>query len=214
MALIATASQSSFKQVPAGLFMAICYRVIDLGTQKTQWQGKEKWSRKVLIQWELHGEDDAGEPLTTDEGAPLSVSKRYTLSLGENAQLRADLKSWRGRDFTPDELAGFDIGKLIGAPCMVNVAHDQKDGNTYTNVASVTPVPRALKDTVPAPVNMPLMFDVSEPNMETFNLLSDKLQETIRACKEWQKVPVNEAASASASPGGGSIADMDDDISF
>lgn len=211
MALIATASQSSFKQVPAGLFMAICYRVIDLGTQKTQWQGKEKFSRKVLLQWELSGEDEEGNALLTDDGKPLSVSKRYTLSLGENSQLRADLKSWRGRDFTADELAGFDIVKLLGAPCMVNVAHDSKDGNTYTNVASVTPVPKALRPTIPAPQSLLLIFDVSEPDMEVFNLLSEKLQETIRACKEWQKVPVNQAASDSAQPNGG-VAEMSDDV--
>jgi hypothetical protein len=211
MALIAQATQSNFKQVPAGLFMALCYRVIDLGTQKTSWQGKEKWSRKVLLQWELHGEDDAGEPLVTDEGNPLSVSKRYTLSLGDNAQLRQDLKSWRGRDFTNEELAGFDISKLLGAACMVNVAHDTKDGNVYTNVASVTPVPKALKASVPELVNKALMFDVSEPDMEVFGQLSEKLQETIRACKEWQKVPVNTAASESANPSD-PMEDMSDDI--
>lgn len=212
MALIAQATQSNFKQVPPGMYMAICFRVIDLGTQKTQWQGKEKWSRKVMLQWELHGEDDTGEPLTNDEGHPLSVSKRYTLSLGENAQLRQDLKSWRGRDFTQEELNGFDISKLLGVACMVNVAHDVKDGNTYTNVASVTPVPRALKDTVPVMVNEPVIFDVSEPDMEVLGKLSEKMQETIRACKEWEKVPVSQAATASA--GGAKFDDFDEDVGF
>lgn len=209
MALIAAATGGSeFKQVPAGLHMARCFRVIDLGTQKSSWQGKEKWSRKVLIQWELHGEDEEGALLTTDEGKPLSVSKRYTLSLGENAQLRADLASWRGRDFSPEELAGFDISKLLGVWGMVNVTHDKKDGNTYTNVASVTPVPKALRAALPEGINELLLFDVSEPDMAVLGKLSEKLQETIRGCKEWQKVPVSQAAAESA----GSFAGVDDDI--
>ena len=211
MALIAAATGGAeFKQVPPGMYVARCFRVIDLGTQKTQWQGKEKWSRKVLIQWELHGEDDAGEPLTLDDGKPMSVSKRYTLSLGENAQLRADLKSWRGRDFTPDELAGFDVKNILGVWCMVNIAHDTKDGKTYTNVASVTPVPKALRATLPEGINEAVLFDVSEPDMGVLSKLSDKLQETIRGCKEWQKVPVNQAASESAA--GGSFAPVEDDV--
>lgn len=211
MALIAVATGGSeFKQVPAGMYTARCFRVIDLGTQKTQWQGKEKWSRKVLIQWELHGEDDEGNSLVTDEGKPMSVSKRYTLSLGENAQLRADLKSWRGRDFTLEELNGFDVKNILGAWCMVNVAHDTKDGKTYTNVASVTPVPKALRATLPEGVNEAVLFDVSDPDMTVLAKLSDKLQETIRACKEWQKVPVNQAASESAS--GSGFAGEPDDI--
>ena len=210
MALIAAATGGSeFKLVPAGLHMARCFRVIDLGTQKSQWQGKEKWSRKVLIQWELHGEDEDGAPLLTDEGKPLSVSKRYTLSLGENAQLRADLVSWRGRDFTPEELAGFDISKLLGTWCMVNITHDKKkNGNTYTNVSSVTPVPKALRQALPEGVNDLMLFDVSEPDMGVLGKLPNKLQETIRGCKEWQKVPVSQAAAESA----GSFAGVDDDI--
>lgn len=214
MALIAAATGGTdFKPVPAGMYMARCFRVIDLGTQRGEWKGKEKWSRKVLIQWELYGEADDGTPLTLDDGRPMSVSKRYTLSLGDNAQLRADLKSWRGRDFTPDELAGFDISALLGVGCMLNIAHDTKDGKTYTNVASVTPIPKVMRESFPKACNPQMIFDVSEPDMDYFGGLSERLQETIRGCKEWQKVPVNQAAAQSAKPGT-SFDDMEDDIPF
>lgn len=200
MALIAASSGTSdFKPVPAGMYMARCYRVIDLGTQRGEWKGKEKWSRKVLIQWELYGEAEDGTPLILDDGRPMSVSKRYTLSLGDNAQLRADLKSWRGRDFSPDELAGFDISALLGVGCMLNIAHDTKDGKTYTNVASVTPIPKVMRDAFPKAVNPQMIFDVSEPNMEFFGGFSERLQETIKGCKEWQKVSTSRAATETAS---------------
>lgn len=199
MALVAMQTGGGdFKPVPAGMFLARCFRIIDLGTQRGEWKGKEKWSRKVLVQWELYGEDEDGNPLVTDDGRPMSISKRYTLSLGENAQLRADLKSWRGKDFTPEELAGFDISKVLGAPCMLNVSHAEKDGRTYTNVASITPVPKAMRAAIPKPINAPVIFDVSEPDMEVLSSLSEKMQDTIKGCKEWQKISVSKAASKTA----------------
>lgn len=162
------------------------------------------------MQWELYGEDEDGNPLVTDDGRPMSISKRYTLSLGENAQLRADLKSWRGKDFTPEELAGFDISKVLSAPCMLNVSHAEKDGRTYTNVASITPVPKAMRAAIPKPINAPVIFDVSEPDMELLSDLSEKMQETIKGCKEWQKVSVSKAASKTAEAD--AFVDMPDDL--
>lgn len=214
MALIATATAGSdFKTTPSGVYIARCYRIVDLGTQRGEWKGKEKWSRKIMFSWELFGEEDDGTPLVSDEGAPLTISKRYTLSLGENANLRADLKSWRGRDFTIDELNGFDVKNVLGAYCMLNITHDEKDGKTYANVASISPLPSALRNNKPEGVNELTFFDVTEPDKVMFALFSDKLRETIMACKEWNKEPVNTAASRSASSAG-SASDMDDDIPF
>jgi hypothetical protein len=41
----------SFKPMPAGMHLARCYRVIDLGTQKVEWKGSTKLQAKVLVQW-------------------------------------------------------------------------------------------------------------------------------------------------------------------
>lgn len=98
MGLIASDSGKSFTPIPPGMHLARCYRIIDLGTQKTEWQGQIKSLPKILVQFEVHGEDDNGNPLKTSEGEPMSISKRYTLSIGDKSTLRADLASWRGRD--------------------------------------------------------------------------------------------------------------------
>ena len=71
-------SSSSFTPVPAGMHLARCFRIVDLGTQKTSYMGKDKLNRKILIQFEIHSEDADGNPLLTDKGEPLSISKRYT----------------------------------------------------------------------------------------------------------------------------------------
>ncbi len=208
MALIATNNGTDFKPVPQGAHVGRCYRVIDLGTQTTEFQGKKRQARKVMIAWELFGEDDDGQPLQTDEGKPLSISKRYTLSLSEKASLRADLEAWRGRSFTDDELAGFDLKQLLGIYAMVNIKHDSNNGKTYANVAGLSPLPKPMRENKPIPVNPNQFFDVTEPDQKVFDTFSDKLKETIQGCAEWNKQSANAAAKKEPA----TVGDMDDDI--
>ena len=67
---------------------------------------------------------------------PLSIQKEFTLSLHEKSNLRKDLESWRGKSFTPKELANFDITKLIGVPCNVSIIH--KESNTGKEFAFIS----------------------------------------------------------------------------
>ena len=91
---------SGFKPVPPGMFLARCYKIIDLGTQKTSYKGLEKMQKKVTLQFEVHGEDEDGNPVVTAKGEPMSISKTYTQSLDEKSNLTKDLQSWRGKAFT------------------------------------------------------------------------------------------------------------------
>ena len=70
-----TGPASDFKQVPAGLHLARCYRIIDIGTQRSEYDGVEKKQRKISLFWELHGEDDDGNKLVTDDGRPMAIFK-------------------------------------------------------------------------------------------------------------------------------------------
>jgi hypothetical protein len=214
MALIASdTGGGDFKPVPQGVHTGRCVRVIDLGTQPREYQGQPKSPvRKVMLSWELYGEDEDGQPMLTDDGKPLAISKRYTLSLGEKATLRSDLESWRGRAFTAEELAGFDVSKLLGVAALINVKHDVREGKTYANVASISPVPKAMRESVPPAVAALQVFDVTAPDMKLFEMFSDKMKEIINGCAEWKKSPdVNQAAAATA-PNGVGVGGMDDDV--
>ena len=68
---------------------------------------------------------------------------RYTLSLHENAALRRDLQSWRGRAFTETELAGFDLKTVLGVPCMITLVHSP-DGK-YANIQAVAGLPKGME---------------------------------------------------------------------
>jgi len=221
MSLIASDSGGgkTFKPVPVGMHLARCYRVIDLGTQQTEWQGQTKHLHKIMVTFEVHGEDEAGNPLVIDTGEPMSISKQYTLSLSDKAKLRADLASWRGRDFTQEELRGFELKNILGQWAMITTTRTERDGKEYTNIANINPVPKIIKERgMPAGVNKTMLFAISDADMEIFDTLSENLKKKIMASPEWETYhgkPQQPTASDYAKASGkGAFSDLDESIPF
>jgi hypothetical protein len=138
MPIIVTGGQSSGQikhTAPAGMHRAVCVDVIDMGLKQTQWGEKPK----LVLRWQL--------PLKAGDGSLHLVQKWYTKSLHEKAALRHDLESWRGREFTKEELKGFDVEKLIGINCQVLIVHKKStDGQqTWANVQAITPAMKGVK---------------------------------------------------------------------
>jgi len=154
-----------FELCPAGTYQAVCYAVWDLGLQKVMWQDQETLRHKIRVAWEV------SEPMA--DGRPFSVQKSYNLTLHEKAALRKDLESWRGRAFTGAELAGFDVEKLVGANCLLNVVHTESNGKTYANVASISPILKTM--TKVAPTNGP------EPTKRIAELQAEGQQNALHA---------------------------------
>lgn len=180
--------EGNFKKVPPGVYVARCYSLIDMGTQTTEGQYGTKDQHKIRIGFEIFGDDDEGNSLTIDmdgKSMPLTINKTYTLSLHEKSGLRKDLAAWRGRDFTEEEARAFDVSKLLGVYCMVNVTTSENNGKTYTNIAGLTPLPQALKNAKPAGVHEVVMFDLDAPNWEVFQGFHEKLQESIKKSPEF-----------------------------
>jgi hypothetical protein len=209
MSLVAKDSggEGNFTPVPPGMHLARCYRIIDLGTQKSEFQGQVKYLHKAMLQFEVHGEDEKGRPLVTSKGEPLSISKNYTLSLAEKATLRIDLQTWRGVAFTPDQLRGFELKNILGHWAMLSVAKSVgNNGKEYTNIMSVNPVPQAIKKGgLPEGVNKLAMFTIMDPDMELFETFSNNLQAKIKAAPEWES---NEKRAAKSGESG--FEDLDD----
>ena len=178
---------STFKNVPSGLHLARCYRIVDLGTQKSEYDGKTNFSRKVMICWEIHGEDSNGEPLCTDKGEPMAIFKTYTLSLNDKASLRIDLQAWRGRAFTQEELNRFDLKNVLGHWCMVNVIQKPVGDKVYSNVASLAPVPQVVKSSgLPDGHNKLDIFNIAEPDMKLFETFGKNIKHKIESSPEWK----------------------------
>jgi hypothetical protein len=214
MSFIVEDTGASFESTPSGMHLARCYRIIDLGTQKSEYLGQVKYLRKVMLGWEIHGTDDAGTPLKMKDGRPFAMFKNYTLSWAEKANLRADLQSWRGKPFTAEEMRRFDLKTILGAWCMLNVIEKQgTDGKMYVNVTGITPVPSMIKQAgMPTAVNKNEVFMIDAPDMEIFKTFSDNLKKKIMGTPEWEKA--NSKSSAAGSAPAAPALDEDDDIPF
>jgi hypothetical protein len=182
--------------IPAGNYVARCYKMIEIGTVDGEYQGVTNSLHKIRIGWELPTElkvfkEEKGEQ-------PLVIDKEYTLSLGEKSSLRKDLKSWRGADFTPQQADDFDISVLIGKPCMLNIIHIQgkKDPTkTYQAIGSISPLPKGFD--CPDQINPSFEFSLNEFDEAKFNSLPDFIKQQIASSKEY-KAMFNEAVSENA----------------
>ncbi len=216
MAFIATKPASNYTPPPEGNFIARCYRLIDLGTQQKTYQGKMTGdARKIMASWEILDQNEGGKPLLMDDGKPFSISKSWFLSMHEKASLRKDLESWRGKPFSVEEENSFDVAKLMGAYCMVNIITEQgQDGQTYTKIGAITPLHKSMSK--PEPINKNQIFDADDPDMEMFEKFSDKMKETIRGSREWRIKASGSRPSttAMATSQRHADSDMDDDIPF
>ncbi len=180
MAIVAsdTGGGGDFTPVPQGTHFAVCDQVVDLGKQRiTSAMYGESVKHQVYIRWQIPAERVEWEKDGEKQSGPAVIGKTYTLSLGDKANLRKDLQAWRGKPFSPDELRGFDISKLLGAPATITVTHTEKDGRTYANVASLGGIPKGL-DKQHAEGEL-LLYDAD--NMGSFERLSKRMQERIQS---------------------------------
>ena len=180
----------SFETTPVGSHLARCYRIVDLGTQKSEYQGQVKYLHKVMLGWEIHGVNEDGTPIKMKDGRPFAMFKNYTLSWSDKATLRIDLQAWRGRGFTAEEMRRFDLKTILGAWCMLNVIERAgNDGKMYVNVSNISPVPAMIKQAgLPAAVNKNEMFNLGDPDMAMFETFSDNLKKKIQGSPEWEKL--------------------------
>jgi len=189
MALMTRDSGGSgnFEPVPMGTHVSRCITVVDIGIQQTPWGGKEKVYLgfevpAIRVQW-------TDKDKVEHEG-PAIIGSRYTNSINEKAILGQHLVSWRGMAFTEEELDGFDLFAVLGAPCMLSVTHKVKGDKVYANIASIMRLPQGM--IAPAPESELLAYSPGDPAM-IGNL--PKLPEWLqKLCKEgYEPVPYHPA---------------------
>ena len=173
-----------FKRLEAGAHVAVCDMVVLMGLQPGSAQ-YPKPKLKVYIRWQVAGE-------RTDDDRPMVVGATLTASMNEKAQLRKLLEGWRGEKFTDEAAEAFDVAKLIGKPCMVSVVESESGGKTYSNVASVSKLPKGLP--APALEGEALVYwnrdDAAD--QAVFRKLPDWLQKKIASQLEPQREPARD----------------------
>lgn len=204
MSLTVKNSGTAFQLAPVGPHIARCYRIIDLGTQTSVIEGKPKAQKKIAFSFELLGD------ARMEDGKPFVISKWYTASLHEAANLRKDLEAWRGKTFSDEELDGFDIAKVLGAYCMLQVQHENKNGQDRDRIVALMSMPKGLAK--PEGVNDLVSLDFDNFDFQVFDSLHDGLRSRIAASPEFKAL--KQPANPKPINGGGATsgADFDDDV--
>jgi len=181
MSINATNLGTKRELIPAGSYVARCYSMIHIGTNEEIVLGVAKRLNKVRITWELPNE------LREFDGVmkPLVISKEYTLSMHEKANLRKDLENWRGKGFVDDEAKMFDITKLLGVPCLLSVFHDiAKNGNEYAAIGSISGMIKGT--TCPPQFNQSFEFNYTDHfSDEAVESFPDFIKDKIKTSEEY-----------------------------
>lgn len=200
----------SYTPPPQGPHVAVCVAFIDQGTQKSVFQGAEKRRHIVTLRWALADE-------VRDDGRPHTVSRSYTWSMNEKASLRKDLEAWRGKPFQNTDLGpdGFDVRKLLGVPCFINIVHETAaNGTTYASIASIMPLPK----TVPKPnpslcEHIYVALTKDRFDEAAFKKLPEKTQAAIMTSPEYQML-FSPATAAGPLPDAGAADEVRDEEDF
>lgn len=206
-----SAKGGDFEQCPTGSHIARCIKLLDIGTQKGEWKGKPTHTHKIIIGWEL---PTALMTEGENAGKPFVVSKFYTFTISEKSNLRPDLVSWRGREFTTEEENEFDMKNILGKPCMLSVTANDKGKSI---VSAVMAMPKGMEAPPQFNPTAYLSLERGEFDQKLFDSLSEKMQSMISDSPEWlelqepDKVPPTQNHDAKMPAG---FDNFDDDIPF
>lgn len=205
MSLIIQQESSTFQQVPVGQHIAVCYQMIDLGTQEVEYKGETKHQKKVIIGWELSNE-------LMESGQPFVINRTYTASMNDKSNLHKDLMNWRGRKFTTTELESFDLTTIIGKACMLSCI--ESENGKYVNVNNVTGLPKGTKSPKLVNKEIILSLDPLQFDQDVFDSLGDYYKEKIKLSPEYAKAVDNESKGNPIKSDDGSVSTEDSEIPF
>ena len=157
---------------PAGSHAARLVWLVDLGTQEDTWQGETKIRRKIHLTFELVNE-------LMEDGRPFVVGRSISMSFNEKSTLRAIAETLLGSKLPKD----FDLSTIIGKPCLAQVVHyEKKDGTTGGKLGTIIAAPKGFP--VKNAANECLVYNIHEPDANTFQKLPKWIQEDIGKAKE------------------------------
>lgn len=206
---------------PAGTHVARVFSIIHLGTHKKEGKDGKPWEvGEARIAFEL--------PLETkvfkegDAPKPIVITKKYTESLGEKANLRKLIEAVIGTTLLNEEAYAFDVHDILGKTCMITIKHKVNDSTNekYAYVEATNALMKGVE--CPAQVNPTYIFTMVPFDEEKFFALPDFIRDEIMESPEYKNrlgmedkdkiVALRENAN---SAGGAVKSDIDpDDIKF
>jgi hypothetical protein len=201
MPIKAPKSQGGPRQpvVEVGTYPARTVQIIDLGLQPQAFKGESKPpKREISVTYEFPTEfciDEEGQPM---EDKPRWLSEDFVLYSRGADKSKA---SQRMVALDPTDAFDDDWSLVPDTPCLVTVVHNvnknKKDdsGNfmVYANIGNVTAPMKGQE--VPALINEPKVFDLSDPDLEMFKSFPEWLQNKIKGNLEFNGSPLQHLLS-------------------
>jgi|GEM_PF-1439906 len=134
-------SDVKFTPHPEGQHPGQCVDCVDLGEKVEDFAGTpKKLAPKCALVFRT-GEKNA------ETGAFIDIAREFTVSMGDLANLRKFLESWRGKTYGANEIdAGVPLDKLVGNWALLNIEHKTSGkGRKYANIIGVMGVPKEMK---------------------------------------------------------------------
>jgi hypothetical protein len=194
---------------PPGSHQAICYTVVDLGSQRGPYGTKHQ----LYVAWELPEE-------LTSRDKPHTVGRFYNLVSDARGALRQDLERWFGKSLTSNDIADIDLAEeLLGRTATLGVMHSGRQEGKLRAVISSVMLPAKGKPVKAQTVNDPIVFGFDgEFDQRAFEALPSWLKNIVskspqyRAATGAQTDTVKERLDARLN--GGSKDDLDDEIPY
>lgn len=183
--------KSTITPIEAGTYQAVCYGYVDLGTTFSELYQKK--SHRCMILWEI-------PELTLEFSGkitPRTIFKRYSAGLGKKSDLFKHLTSWRGKEFTKEELEGFDMDDIIGANCLLQIIHKKStEGDVYAVVDGIMHLPKTMPKLKPeTPV---VSYYIEKDGSAIPETLPDFIKAEIRKSDEFNPTSDDEDSRAKA----------------
>lgn len=198
---IAKEKGGDFTPCEAGTWLARCFAVIGLGVQES---ANFPATNKVMLMFEIP------EQMTERDGEelPMVINKEYTVSLNKKANLRKHLDAWRGKPFTPEELEGFELKNVLGAPALLTIVRKTSTtGKTYANIEAIT---RPMKGQVCAEQHHKSVgYDIENGKNDVYEKLPEWIQKKIANSEEWKNPGIKNEGTSQPDP-----EPPDDDVGF
>jgi hypothetical protein len=134
-------SDAKFKSHPEGQFVGQCVDCIDMGEVVQDFPDKPKYlAQKCALVFRTGEKND-------ETGEFIDVVGEFTVSMGENANLRKFLEQWRGRPYTQDQVdEGVPLDKLVGNWALLTISQKpSKKGRMYAVIVSAVGVPKQMQ---------------------------------------------------------------------
>ena len=180
--IVSGVEKSTYTPIEEGTYCALCYGLIDIGYVYSE--KFDNVSKKLRVLWELIG---AGTDTIDGVEVNKVISKEYTASLNAKGNLRKDLRAWRGREFTDEELERFNLNNVLGAPCQIQIIHNTgNNGSTYANIAAIMSLPKGMPK--PAETRTFISWDYAENEIgdAQWDMLPEWLQNAIKETESYQ----------------------------